>query len=58
MKRCLSLLLLAFALVVPATANATTFGAQVGGDFSYQVWGMWSQAQVLQSLNALLAAGL
>ena len=57
MKRCLSLLLLAFALAVPATANATTFGAQVGGDFSYQVWGTWSRAQVLQSLNALYAAG-
>ena len=57
MKRCLSLLLLAFALAAPATASATTFGAQVGGDFAYQAWGVWSSAQVMASLDALYAAG-
>lgn len=57
MKRCLSLLLLAFALAAPATATATSFGAQVGGDFAYQAWGVWSQAQVMSSLNTLYVAG-
>src|SRR5579864_1160334 len=64
MKRCLSSLLLAFALALPAfataspgTASATTYGAQVGGDFTYQTFGQWSEAQVMSSLEALYAAG-
>ncbi len=56
-KRCVSLLLLALALLVPATANATTYGAEVGGDFVYQSRGAWSAEQVISSLNALYAAG-
>jgi hypothetical protein len=56
-KRCLPVLVLALSLAAPVAANAITFGAQVGGDFSYQSWGVWSQAQVMSSLNALYAAG-
>jgi hypothetical protein len=57
MKRCLSLLLLALALAVPATASATTYGAEVGGDFLNQTRGLWSAADVMSSLNALYSAG-
>jgi hypothetical protein len=57
MKRCLSFLLLALALAVPATANATTYGAEVGGDFLNQARGLWTETQVLSSLKALHAAG-
>lgn len=58
MKRCLSFLLLALAMAVPATANATTtYGAAVGGDFFNQHWGVWSTARVMSSLKALYAAG-
>ena len=57
MKRCLSLLLLALALAVPATANATTYGAEVGGDFFNQIYGIWNSSQVASSLNSLYAAG-
>lgn len=57
MRRCSFLLLLAIALAFPATATATTFGAQVSGDFLNQQWGTWSEAQVMSSLNALYAAG-
>jgi hypothetical protein len=57
MKRCLSLLLLALAMAIPATANATTYGAEVGGDFLNQVRDVWSVPQVMASLQALHAAG-
>ncbi|MGA9856637.1 MAG: hypothetical protein WBQ18_02175 [Solirubrobacteraceae bacterium] len=55
MKRWLPLALSLFALAVPATAGATTFGAQV--DFSSQVRGQWSQAREMSNLNALHKAG-
>jgi hypothetical protein len=57
MKRRLPLLLSLFALFVPATAGATTFGADVGSDFTNQVWGVWSQASVMSNLTALYKAG-
>ena len=57
MKRCLLFLLLAFALAVPATASATTYGAGLGGVFINQQRGQWSAANVMSSLNALHAAG-
>ena len=57
MKRCLPLLLCLFALAVPATAGATTFGAEVGGDFTKQVRAEWSQGRVMTSLVSLYAAG-
>jgi hypothetical protein len=57
LNRLLPLLLLALALAVPATAAATTFGAEVGGDFVRQVRGEWSFARTMRSLHALHAAG-
>jgi hypothetical protein len=57
MKRFLPLLLSLFALAVPATAGATTFGAQVGSEFTNQVRGVWSQAKVVSDLGALYKAG-
>ena len=57
MKRCLPLLLSLFALAVPATAGATTFGAQVGSDFTNQELGVWSQTTVISNLSALYTAG-
>jgi large repetitive protein len=57
MKRCLPLILSLFALAVPATAGATTFGAEVGGDFTNQVRGGWSQARVMSNLSSLYEAG-
>ena len=57
MKRCLSFVLLALALAVPATASATTYGAEVGGNFLNQVRGLWSADRVMKSLDALYAAG-
>jgi hypothetical protein len=57
MRRCLPLLLTLFALSVPATAGATTFGAQVGTDFTNQVRGEWSQVTVSKNLSALYKAG-
>jgi hypothetical protein len=57
MKRCLPLLLSLFVLAVPATAGATTFGADVGGNFTAQVRGEWSQARVMSNLRSLYAAG-
>src|SRR5262249_28209763 len=41
----------------PATATATTFGAQVGGGFIYQAHGWWSATKVVNSLKALYEAG-
>jgi hypothetical protein len=46
-----------FALAVPATAGATTFGAVVGSDFTHQVRGEWSQSKVLSNLRSLYQAG-
>lgn len=57
MKRYLPLLLSLLVLAIPASAAAATFGAEVGGDFSYQVWGEWSQATVISNLSALYKAG-
>ncbi len=57
MRRCLLFLLSLLTLAVPATAGATTFGAEVGSDFTYQVRGAWSQATVMRSLGSLYAAG-
>ena len=57
MKRCLPLVLLVLALAVPAAANATTYGAQVGVDFLNQSRGISTRDQVLTSLKALHAAG-
>ena len=57
MKRWVSFLVLVLVLVAPAAANATTYGAEVAGDFAYQSWGVWSPAQVMSSLTALYAAG-
>jgi hypothetical protein len=57
MKRCLPLLLSLFACAVPATAGATTFGAEVGGVFTNQVRGEWSQTAVMGSLDSLYKAG-
>ena len=57
MKRCLHLLLFVVFCVVPATAGATTFGADVGSDFTNQVRGEWTQARVISNLSALRAAG-
>jgi hypothetical protein len=56
MKRCLPLLLTLFALSIPATAGATTFGAEVG-NFANQMHGFVSKASVQANLNALYAAG-
>lgn len=57
MKRCLPLLLSLFALAVPATAGATTFGAEVSTDLANQVRGAWSQTRVMNDLHALYKAG-
>jgi hypothetical protein len=57
MKRCLLLLLALFALSLPASAGATTFGAQVGNIFTNQVRGAWSPTKAMNSLNALYKAG-
>jgi hypothetical protein len=57
MKRYLPLVLCLFALSVPATAGATTFGAEVGGDFTAQVHGVVSEASVVSNLDALYKAG-
>lgn len=47
----------AIALIVPASAGATVYGAEVGGDFLNQLYGTWTAAQVTSSLDALYAAG-
>ncbi len=46
-----------FALAVPATASATTFGAEVNSDFTNQARGQWSQTRVTGNLSALYRAG-
>jgi hypothetical protein len=57
MKRCLPLLLSLCALAIPASASATTFGAQVGGIFTGEMYGQVSQATAASSLSALYKAG-
>jgi hypothetical protein len=57
MRRSLPLLVSLFALAIPATAGATTFGAEVGSDFTKQVRGHESQSKVMSNLNSLYAAG-
>ncbi len=63
MKRRLPLLLSLLSLLsllavaVPAAAGATTFGAEVGIDFTNQVRGEWSSTTALSSLRALYRAG-
>jgi hypothetical protein len=57
MKRCLPVLLSLFALAVPATAGATTFGAEVGSVFTNQVRAEWSRTRAMSSLNSLYKAG-
>ncbi|HEX8975826.1 MAG TPA: hypothetical protein VF781_04875 [Solirubrobacteraceae bacterium] len=42
---------------MPATAGATTFGAEVTSDFINQARGVWSPARVVNNLSALHAAG-
>jgi hypothetical protein len=57
MKRYLPLVPSLLALAVPATAGATTFGAEVTSDFLNQAYGVWSQPQVISNLTALHKAG-
>ena len=57
MNRRLLLLLSLFALAIPATANATTFGAQVSSDLINQVRNVWPQSRVMSDLQALYKAG-
>jgi len=57
MKRCLPILLSLFVLAVPATASATTFGADVDSEFTHQVDSVWSATRVMSDLNALYKAG-
>jgi hypothetical protein len=57
MKRCLPLLLSLLAFVVPATAGAATFGAEVGSVFTNQLRGEWSQTTAMSSLSSLYKAG-
>jgi hypothetical protein len=57
MRRCLPLLLSLFGLAVPAAAGATTFGAEVGSEFTHQVRGAWSQTRVMRDLSSLYEAG-
>jgi hypothetical protein len=57
MKRCLPILLSLFVLAVPATASATTFGADVDSEFTHQVDGVWSGTRVMSDLKALYKAG-
>jgi hypothetical protein len=53
----LLLLLSVVALAVPASACATTFGANVSSEFVYQERGEWSQSMVTNSLDSLYEAG-
>jgi hypothetical protein len=57
MRRCLLLALSLFVLAVPATAGATTFGADVGTVFSAQLKGKSTASQAISSLSALYKAG-
>ena len=57
MKRCLPLVVSLFALAIPATAGATTFGAEVNSDFTNQARGAESPAQVVSNLSSLYKAG-
>jgi hypothetical protein len=57
MKRFSPIVLSLLALAVPATAGATTFGAEVNSDFTNQTRGAWSQTRVINNLSALYKAG-
>ncbi len=57
MKRCLPFVLSLLILAVPATAGATTFGAEVNSDFTNQARGASSPAQVTGNLSSLYKAG-
>jgi hypothetical protein len=57
MKRCLQLLVSFLAVAAPATAHATTFGAEVGGEFTRQARGQSSQTELVNDLRLLFAAG-
>ena len=57
MKRCLLLLLSLSALAIPASASATTFGAEVGSIFTGQARGQISPSDATSSLKGLYKAG-
>ncbi|MFL5862618.1 MAG: hypothetical protein ACJ780_17890 [Solirubrobacteraceae bacterium] len=58
MTRFVSLLLAFLSLTaLPAVAHATTFGAEVAGDFTNQARGLWTADQTLASLTKLYVAG-
>jgi Glycosyl hydrolases family 39 len=57
MRRWLPLIFALLILALPAAARATTYGAEVGGDFVNQVRGVWSATQASISLDGLYAAG-
>jgi hypothetical protein len=57
MKRFLPLAVSLFALAIPATAGATTFGAEVNRDFVSQSRGLESASAVISNLNGLYKAG-
>ena len=56
-KRWFPLLLALVVLALPAAAQATTFGAEVNGDFVGQAGGYVPAGQVASDLQALYAAG-
>ncbi len=57
MSRWLPLLLTLLGLALPAAARATTFGAEVAGDFANQDRGIWTAEEAQSSLTRLYAAG-
>ncbi len=57
MKRCLRLLVCLLSVALPAAAGATTFGAEVGSEFTNQVRGESSPTDVMTDLSALFSAG-
>ena len=57
MKRYLRLFVFLLAVAAPPTAGATTFGAEVGGEFTSQARGESSQTEVVTDLSSLFAAG-
>jgi hypothetical protein len=57
MRRCLPILLALLGLMAPGAAHATTFGAEVAGNFLNQDRGLWTAEQVQSSLTSLYEAG-
>ena len=57
MKRYLRLFVFLLAVAAPATAGATTFGAEVGDEFTSQARGESSPTEVVTDLSSLFAAG-